>query len=135
MRIHIYTIGAAAIAVAGGGGGDDCWWRRWWYAFNLDCRALFVCKQNLVTKCLDNEEFWINPRYFNYHWPIQPFLNPTIFYSTHHPQRVRIFVISVYTLSDCTYYYIPLELFYINIFFSEIIHNNIIYLYGYLYCV
>lgn len=50
------------------------------YAFNLDCRFLFVCKQNLVTKCLDNEEFWINPLYFNYHWPIQPFLNPTLFY-------------------------------------------------------
>jgi len=46
-------------------------------AFNLDCRrALFVCKQNLVTECLDNEEeFRINPRYFNYHWPVQPFLN------------------------------------------------------------
>lgn len=27
------------------------------YAFNLDCRVLFVRKQNLVTKCLDNEEF------------------------------------------------------------------------------
>lgn len=64
--------------------------------------------------------------------PYNPFWTPL--YSTrytHHPQRVRIFVISVYTLSNCTYYYIPLELFFIHIYIYSVIIRKIIYLYGY----